>query len=184
MLKKYFSLTGRASRFTYWTLQLLSFPVAYALSADLFPLRAPYSPAFYFFWIFFVFYVWSCFAVIVKRLHDRGKSGFWLLLGLIPICNIWLVVECGFLPGKAGSNEYGESLEKHRKVVLNQTTALENDSKETTKVNSSQFNNHEETLTAYQTTLKAVKDSQDELQKARERTRIAQKNFDDANKKS
>lgn len=34
-----------------------------------------------------------------RRLHDRGKSGLWMLLALIPLGNIWLFIELGFLPG-------------------------------------------------------------------------------------
>lgn len=52
--------------------------------------------------------IWPAFAVNVKRLHDRGKSGWFLLLLLIPIIGpIWLFIEIGFLPGKAGENRYG-----------------------------------------------------------------------------
>jgi uncharacterized membrane protein YhaH (DUF805 family) len=45
----------------------------------------------------------------IKRFHDRGKSGWWMLLSLIPyIGGLWILVECGFLPGDEGSNKYGE----------------------------------------------------------------------------
>jgi uncharacterized membrane protein YhaH (DUF805 family) len=47
-------------------------------------------------------------AVTVKRWHDRGKSGWWTLLWLLPVIGwIWVLVECGFLEGTSGSNEYG-----------------------------------------------------------------------------
>jgi len=47
--------------------------------------------------------------VSVKRWHDRGKSGWWVLIGLIPVIGwIWTLVECGFLPGTSGGNEYGQ----------------------------------------------------------------------------
>jgi len=46
--------------------------------------------------------------VLVKRWHDRGKSGLWVLIGFIPVIGwIWTLVECGFLEGTSGSNEYG-----------------------------------------------------------------------------
>ena len=45
--------------------------------------------------------------IAVKRWHDRGKSGWWVLIALIPLIGpIWTLVECGFLPGTPGSNEY------------------------------------------------------------------------------
>jgi len=67
----------------------------------------------------------------VRRLHDRGKSGYWLLLYyLLPsmIWNnarmdtvgfvfvfvalgvqLWVIVDLGVLPGEAGSNAFGPS---------------------------------------------------------------------------
>ena len=43
-----------------------------------------------------------------KRWHDRGKSGKWVFLSLIPIIGaIWSAIELGFMPGTDGANEYG-----------------------------------------------------------------------------
>lgn len=47
-------------------------------------------------------------AVLAKRWHDRDKSGWWSLIGLIPfVGGIWILVECGCLPGTEGPNQYG-----------------------------------------------------------------------------
>jgi uncharacterized membrane protein YhaH (DUF805 family) len=52
--------------------------------------------------------VWWGFAIAVKRWHDRGKSGFWVLICLIPLIgSLWQFIECGFLPGTLGRNPYG-----------------------------------------------------------------------------
>lgn len=45
-------------------------------------------------------------AVIVRRLHDQDKSGWFVLLGLVPIANIVLLVFM-FLEGTKGPNRYG-----------------------------------------------------------------------------
>jgi uncharacterized membrane protein YhaH (DUF805 family) len=46
--------------------------------------------------------------VYIKRFHDRDKSGWWVLIGLIPIIGaIWLLVELGFLAGTPGPNRFG-----------------------------------------------------------------------------
>ena len=43
---------------------------------------------------------WIFAAIAVKRFHDRNKSGWWVLIGLLPLIGgIWLLVELGFLPG-------------------------------------------------------------------------------------
>jgi uncharacterized membrane protein YhaH (DUF805 family) len=53
---------------------------------------------------------WMSLAVSMKRWHDRGKSGWWVLMGFLPIVGwIWTFVECGCLPGDPGANQYGPS---------------------------------------------------------------------------
>jgi uncharacterized membrane protein YhaH (DUF805 family) len=47
-------------------------------------------------------------AASIKRWHDRNKSGWWILIGLVPfIGGLWALIECGFLPGTMGPNAYG-----------------------------------------------------------------------------
>jgi uncharacterized membrane protein YhaH (DUF805 family) len=44
----------------------------------------------------------------VKRYHDRGKSGRWYFVSLIPLIGgIWQLIECGFCSGDDGDNDYG-----------------------------------------------------------------------------
>ena len=46
--------------------------------------------------------------VDIKRWHDRDKSGWWMLILLIPIVGaIWFLVELGFLKGTDGPNRFG-----------------------------------------------------------------------------
>ncbi|HSW13050.1 MAG TPA: DUF805 domain-containing protein [Solimonas sp.] len=46
--------------------------------------------------------------VLIKRWHDRDKSGWWSLLLLLPIIGwIWIFVECGCLKGSDGPNRFG-----------------------------------------------------------------------------
>ena len=52
--------------------------------------------------------IYPMLCVYIKRCHDRGKSGWWCLLLLIPFVNIiWAVVDLGILEGTDGPNEYG-----------------------------------------------------------------------------
>ena len=103
----YFSSTGRISRKTYWvaTLPLFVLSVVTELlegsvvtSGDdvvlsLITLLAVAIPSF---------------MLSIKRLHDRGKSGWFVLIGLIPVFGpLWLFVELGFFSGTIGSNLYG-----------------------------------------------------------------------------
>ncbi|MEG8279900.1 DUF805 domain-containing protein [Streptomyces sp. AHA2] len=47
--------------------------------------------------------------VTVRRLHDTNRSGWWILIGFIPLVGaiVMLVFLC--LEGEAGSNKYGHN---------------------------------------------------------------------------
>jgi len=51
--------------------------------------------------------VWISICVNAKRWHDRDKSGWWTLIGLIPFGGIWVLIECGCLEGTQGPNQFG-----------------------------------------------------------------------------
>ena len=46
----------------------------------------------------------------VKRLHDRNKSGWFWLLNMIPLVNIWMFIEMYFLAGTPGENRFGPEI--------------------------------------------------------------------------
>lgn len=46
-------------------------------------------------------------AVGARRLHDIGKSGWWLLLGLIPLIGTLVLIYFWVQDSQAGSNEHG-----------------------------------------------------------------------------
>ncbi len=53
-------------------------------------------------------FLWPGLALYAKRWHDRGKSGWWTLIMLVPFIGaLWALVECGFLKGTEGPNQYG-----------------------------------------------------------------------------
>ncbi len=50
----------------------------------------------------------SFLAVGAKRWHDRNKSGWWVLMTLVPVIGpIWTLVECGCMKGTEGENRHG-----------------------------------------------------------------------------
>ena len=58
--------------------------------------------------VFGVVATWISIAVAVKRYHDRNKSGWWVLIVFVPIIGgLWYLIECGFLRGTPGPNNYG-----------------------------------------------------------------------------
>ena len=56
----------------------------------------------------YVALVWIGLAVSIKRWHDRGKSGWWVLIAFVPLIGwLWAIIETGFLEGDKGDNQYG-----------------------------------------------------------------------------
>ncbi len=46
-------------------------------------------------------------AVSVRRLHDTGRSGWWLLIGLIPLVGVLVIFYFTVLDSEPGANQYG-----------------------------------------------------------------------------
>ncbi len=76
-------------------------------------------------------FLWSNFAVAVKRLHDRDKSAWWMLLwwaisaiggiftfGIASLAvGVWMLIELGVLEGTLGRNRYGESPQPNQSMA-------------------------------------------------------------------
>ena len=53
--------------------------------------------------------LWPTLALLFKRVHDRDRSAWFILIFLIPIVgSIWLLVEVWFLKGTDGPNRFGD----------------------------------------------------------------------------
>lgn len=58
--------------------------------------------------LFYALAFWAGLALQVKRFHDRDKSGWWVLIGFVPVIGgLWLLIELGFLRGTEGANRFG-----------------------------------------------------------------------------
>ena len=113
----YFSFQGRIGRQTFWlSYVLFNFVILAILGAiggaiyvTLKP--EPNSPIFLagcaVIGIVYILLIIASLSAQVKRLHDRGRSGWFVLLMLVPIANIWMMIETCFLRGTDGPNEYG-----------------------------------------------------------------------------
>ncbi|MDH4289059.1 MAG: DUF805 domain-containing protein [Aquincola sp.] len=56
-----------------------------------------------------VLLLWPALALSVKRWHDRDKSGWWVLVALIPFIGwLWMLIENGVRRGTVGPNRYGD----------------------------------------------------------------------------
>jgi uncharacterized membrane protein YhaH (DUF805 family) len=53
--------------------------------------------------------LWAALAVQAKRWHDLDKSGWWILINLVPVVGgLYALVMTGFVKGSEGSNQFGE----------------------------------------------------------------------------
>jgi uncharacterized membrane protein YhaH (DUF805 family) len=50
-----------------------------------------------------------CIAVSVRRLHDTSRSGWWVLIGLIPIIGVIVLIVFMVQDGTPGENQYGKN---------------------------------------------------------------------------
>jgi uncharacterized membrane protein YhaH (DUF805 family) len=111
VLKQYADFSGRARRTEYWMFEL--FNIIFAIVAMILdnvlgiamegigygPLYGLYALAM----------LIPGLAVAVRRLHDVGKSGWMILIALIPLIgSIWLLV-LTVTDSNAGENQYGQN---------------------------------------------------------------------------
>ena len=100
----FFSFDGRINRAKWW-LGLILLSVVYGIVVAIFGYDTDNLLTLS---LLALLWVWPSLAISIKRWHDRGKSGWWVLIGLVPIIGpLWALIETGFLPGIQGPNEYG-----------------------------------------------------------------------------
>lgn len=59
-------------------------------------------------WLLIPVNVWVSVAIAAKRLHDRDRSAWFMLIAFVPIVGIWFLVEVLFLKGTEGDNRFGK----------------------------------------------------------------------------
>lgn len=100
-----FSLRGRAGRAAYWTIWIVCASLI-AFTWGLEKAAGSGRPVLYF--IVSLLFLFPNLALQVKRLHDRNRSGWCVVLGLVPIVNIWYAIEVLIMPGTPAENRFGE----------------------------------------------------------------------------
>ena len=56
-------------------------------------------------------------AVSVRRLHDTGRSGWWILICLVPVIGALYFLYLTILEGQQGTNEYGPNPERSKYTI-------------------------------------------------------------------
>jgi uncharacterized membrane protein YhaH (DUF805 family) len=108
-----FSFKGRITRLAYWipcvTLSAVNFAIWFIVAGVIKEHHETTLPLLVVLLLWVIIDCWVGLAVQVKRWHDRDKSGWMVLINLIPVVGwIWSLVELGFLKGTSGPNQYGD----------------------------------------------------------------------------
>ncbi|MEO1672839.1 MAG: DUF805 domain-containing protein [Cyanobacteria bacterium J06631_2] len=87
VLKQYTRFNGRARRKEFWYFQLIQFLIFLVLSFfdTLLQPELRLTDTGLLLSIYALATMLPSYAVNIRRLHDTGKSGWWLLIGLIPL---------------------------------------------------------------------------------------------------
>ena len=112
-LKQYIDFWGRARRKEYWMFTLWNVVITLFLAAlaaigteigsDSF---VSYIPMVLYL-LYGLFILIPSFTVSVRRLHDIGKSGWWILIGLIPLIGSIILLVWYCTEGQRCENEWG-----------------------------------------------------------------------------
>lgn len=105
VLKKYASFQGRARRSEYWMFALFNVVIALVLLGLA---AATKSTVFYVLYIAYILAViLPSLGVLVRRLHDTGRSGGWFFISFVPFVGGLVLLIFTVLEGNPGPNEYG-----------------------------------------------------------------------------
>ena len=109
-IRKYTVFSGRSRRSEYWyfvlfnTLIIVALTVVdvatgmYSIKGEVGLLSGIYSLAVFI----------PSFAVTVRRLHDTDRSGWWVLLAVVPIVGVIVLIVFFATDGTPGANRFGE----------------------------------------------------------------------------
>ncbi|WP_071394353.1 DUF805 domain-containing protein [Bacillus tuaregi] len=102
-LKNYVGFHGRATRQEYWMFILINFIIACLLSVLELVIGIPgVLTGIYGLAVFL-----PSLAVLVRRLHDIGKSGWWFLISFIPFIGTIVLIVFACQESQPGENQYG-----------------------------------------------------------------------------
>lgn len=106
-LRKYAVFSGRAQRAEYWYFLLFNLVIGLVLfSLGTFLGKV----ALFAYWIYAVAVLIPSIAVSVRRLHDTNRSGWWVLISLVPIVGGIILLVFMVLDSDPNSNQYGPNL--------------------------------------------------------------------------
>lgn len=101
--RKYAVFSGRTSRGEFWMAWLINIVIAFLLGV-IGGIANTKLPGQLYILVIFV----PIFAISVRRLHDIGKSGWWLFFGLVPLVGYLTLLYFYLKKGDEGTNQYDD----------------------------------------------------------------------------
>jgi len=105
VLKKYAVFSGRASRTEYWMFFLFNIIIAFVLAIIEGLIGSPGVVGL----LYGLAVLIPGIAVAVRRLHDTDRTGWWLLIGFVPLVGLIVLIVFLVLPSMEGDNQYGST---------------------------------------------------------------------------
>lgn len=103
LAKVFFSFEGRIGRGVWWFASIIRVASVFIMLGLSWSVG---SKSIIVMWL--IFQIYPGLAIHIKRWHDRNKSGWWHLIGIVPFIGIlWIIVELGFCKGSKNKNIYG-----------------------------------------------------------------------------
>ncbi len=103
VIKNYAEFGGRARRTEYWMFTLVNAVIVFLLSM----LESIAGIMGIVTFLYSLAVLIPSLAVVVRRLHDSGRTGWWILVSLIPIVGGIVILVFMCLDSEQGDNEYG-----------------------------------------------------------------------------
>ena len=109
IMNNYANFSGRASRSEFWWFSLFNFLISIpAVMIDLIigievvPGYGPFAS------ILIIALLLPNMGLVVRRLHDTGRSGWWYFIALVPCVGIIILLVFTIMDGEPHPNAYGE----------------------------------------------------------------------------
>ncbi|WP_410769939.1 DUF805 domain-containing protein [Fontibacillus sp. BL9] len=103
VLQNYVGFQGRARRKEYWMFVLFNFIISFVLGFISGLLNLPNVLGY----LYALAVLIPSIALVFRRLHDTGKSGWWALISFVPVAGAIILLVFMCLDSDEGTNQYG-----------------------------------------------------------------------------